>query len=137
MKAKEFITEKVEKILINDQPVLIYINPTVDCLLEQTKRKTMRGLINTNGEMFWWSASNAIHIQIANSLGLTHDLNDIYKPNGISRLDMKGTGIKIISGYLTADNSPQFQYLMQRGIKIIINKKLISFDQYKNIINMG
>lgn len=126
------LTEGVEEVSVFNKPVQVLRNPQAAQLLAQAKRKTLRGLIDPiSGDTFWWSASAAIHPSVALALGL----GDIHSGDSeVSRLEMRGNAIYIISKAATASESTKFRHLVRRDIGIRWQKSVISFDDYMSRI---
>jgi hypothetical protein len=106
----------VETIRSMGHTIPVFRNPSPDVLLNAAKRKTMRGLVDSQtGDTYWWPASMTIHVGAASALGLS---KDCYEPSGNARLEMHGNILKIISGIKTAIKSASLRYLSKDiGIK--------------------
>ena len=128
------LDESAETVTVMGRSFAVLRNPTVAALLEASRRKSMRGLIEAStGDCYWWPASLAIHCSVAAKLGLS---GDIFGPNGNAALQLKGKTLQVDSGWRTMIRSEPMLYMIEHGgISISYQRKAISFTQYCSILS--
>jgi hypothetical protein len=105
------IRESVETAMVGGQPVKVLRNPTEAQLLTWSKLMPLRGLVDaSSGDTFWWAGEAAIHLAIANALGLDDDLYTPYI--GSTRLTLRGNNLNFVGSVGTL-KSPSFHHLMK------------------------